>query len=587
MKRRTAQDGPAVVRIPANEAAERAVLGAILADSECYARAAACLNAGDFYSDSNRTIFEACRILAETGIPADLLTVTDQLERDGAIASVGGVAYVASLAEGLPDPANVEHYAKIVRGKATERRCLRISQDLMAAVAGGNGNSEGALAAVKAELAAVLEHDFTGTRDIVGGTELLAGLWQPVETGFLTTQPPRRRWLLTQPESQRGHGLLPRGKAGIIASEGGIGKTSALVELGICVVTGRPWLGYYLVPPTVTGSVLLLLAEEDADDAHRRIWTTAEALRLSDAERAECAARLFAIPLAGVPVALTAVSGAGLVETRLARALRDRLVRNAGPDGWALVGLDPLSRFAGGDIEASNEAATRYVQVLESLASVPGHPSVLVSAHSSKVARRQGQADVRGVTGLSDAARWVATLRREDDEVIFAVTKSNYSLPCPPLRLRWHDGMLVAVSGAEILEAAHATRAAQDAELDDEVRRVVAVLAREGTMTSRDAIAHAAGLRLARGRAAIDLAIARGLVKPSGTGKRPRYSVAVREGGESTPHTPRTAGTGYPALGPNPSGLPGTGTGRAGTGGRIASDSDAPLAPPLQGERET
>ena len=308
------------------------------------------------------------------------------------------------------------------------------------------------------------------------GELALANLWRPVDIGCLTTPPSRRRWLLTLPESQGGHGLLPRGKVGILAAEGGTGKTAVMVALAVSAITGRPWLGYYQVPATVAGRVLLLLAEEDGDDGHRRLWKIAEALKLTDFERALLADRLVVIPLAGCPVALTTVTGAGLSETPLAVSLRDRLVRDAGPDGWALVGLDPLSRFAGGDVEGSNEAATRYVEVLESLAAVPGHPTVLVSAHSSKVARRQGQADVRGVTGLSDAARWVATMRRDGEEVHFAVAKSNYSLPCPPLRLHWHEETLVAVSGAEIIDTAAAARAAQGAELDDDVRRVVDVL---------------------------------------------------------------------------------------------------------------
>lgn len=68
-------------------------------------------------------------------------------------------------------------------------------------------------------------------------------------------------------------------------------------------------------------------------------------------------------------------------------------------------------------------------------------------------------------------------------------------------------------------------------------------------METRDGIARAAGLRCARGRAALDLAIARGLAVRDGTVKRPAYSAARREGGESTPHTPGTAGTASRAVG--------------------------------------
>ena len=89
------------------------------------------------------------------------------------------------------------------------------------------------------------------------------------------------------------------------------------------------------------------------------------------------------------------------------------------------------------------------------------------------------------MTGISDAARWVATLNLKGKEVTFDVVKSNYSLPCPPLRLRWHDETLVAISGSEALDAVEDERMEQDTQLNEDVRRVVDLLSREGTMTSR------------------------------------------------------------------------------------------------------
>ena len=91
-------------------------------------------------------------------------------------------------------------------------------------------------------------------------------------------------------------------------------------------------------------------------------------------------------------------------------------------------------------------------------------------------------------------------------------------------------------------------------------------------MTSKDSIALAAGLRLTRGRAALDLAIARRFVIPSGTVKRPRYTATTGEGGGAHPHTPGTGGTASPSLRTTPPTPSGTGTGRAGTGGTAEAD---------------
>ena len=122
---------PATLRIPANEAAERAVLGAVLADANCFYRVVDTIAGDDFYSDANRLVFEAFRQLAGDNRDIDLLTAIDQLERSGTLAAAGGVGYVASLAEGLPDPANVEHYAAILRERAVRRRLLYLAQELV------------------------------------------------------------------------------------------------------------------------------------------------------------------------------------------------------------------------------------------------------------------------------------------------------------------------------------------------------------------------------------------------------------------------------------------------------------------------
>jgi hypothetical protein len=149
---------------------------------------------------------------------------------------------------------------------------------------------------------------------------------------------------------------------------------------------------------------------------------------------------LHLLPLHGVPVALTWSPAHGLVETSdFAVALRDKL-NNHGVD-WGLVILDPLSRWAGGGIESNNEAATRFVQVVETLTSVRGSPSVLVAHHSSQMTSRAGESDARGVTGIRDGFRWMASMDAiADDEgnvdgVMLRNRKSNYSLRFKPILL--------------------------------------------------------------------------------------------------------------------------------------------------------
>ncbi len=163
-----ADPGSQVLRIPASEAAERAVLGAVLADANCFYRVVDTVNLDDFYNEPNRLIFEAFTLLAADNRDIDLLTATDQLERRGSLAAAGGVAYVASLAEGLPDPANVEHYAKILRERSVKRQLLRISQELMASCASDEGEAMDALDAAESRILSIADRAMRGGLTSVG-----------------------------------------------------------------------------------------------------------------------------------------------------------------------------------------------------------------------------------------------------------------------------------------------------------------------------------------------------------------------------------------------------------------------------------
>src|ERR1051326_8218848 len=110
--------------LPHNLEAERAVLGAILLDSSLCNQAVELLKRDDFFFDSHRRIFEKMIVLSETARAIDPITLQEELSRAGELEQVGGVAYVASLLDGAIRAANIEHYAKIIKGKSVLRRLI-------------------------------------------------------------------------------------------------------------------------------------------------------------------------------------------------------------------------------------------------------------------------------------------------------------------------------------------------------------------------------------------------------------------------------------------------------------------------------
>jgi replicative DNA helicase len=114
--------------LPANVDAERTILGAILLDNVAFFEAVENgVLADDFSLDAHQRIFFRMSTLIDADRPIDIVSLSNELNRMKEIASVGGVAYLASLAEGLPRRPVISEYLRIVKDKAMARRLMTIS----------------------------------------------------------------------------------------------------------------------------------------------------------------------------------------------------------------------------------------------------------------------------------------------------------------------------------------------------------------------------------------------------------------------------------------------------------------------------
>ncbi|HEV2213974.1 MAG TPA: replicative DNA helicase [Terracidiphilus sp.] len=140
--------------LPANLDAERTILGAILLDNAAHSEAAEKLEADDFSLDSHQRIFQRMSELASEQRAVDIVTLAEALARNKEIETVGGVAYLASLTEGLPLRPVIEEYIRIVKDKSLLRRLMAICS---AAIARAADQSEPALEVLGAAEMQLLE----------------------------------------------------------------------------------------------------------------------------------------------------------------------------------------------------------------------------------------------------------------------------------------------------------------------------------------------------------------------------------------------------------------------------------------------
>ncbi|HEX6542097.1 MAG TPA: replicative DNA helicase [Ktedonobacterales bacterium] len=130
--------------LPQNIEAEAGVLGSLLIDPGAIVQVADFLRPDDFYREAHREIYRAVLDLYETSDPADLITLTDELQRRGKLEEVGGISYVSSLANQVPTSANVEYYGRIVERTSVLRRLISAAGQI-AAVAYSEPDASNAL----------------------------------------------------------------------------------------------------------------------------------------------------------------------------------------------------------------------------------------------------------------------------------------------------------------------------------------------------------------------------------------------------------------------------------------------------------
>src|SRR5258708_7170939 len=214
--------------LPHNLEAERSVLGAILIDNDTFNIAAPVINAAGFFRDAHRRIFEAMEGLSERSSPIDLVTLKEELERRGDLDEVGGPAYISSLVDGVPRSTNVEHYARIIKEKATLRHLIFSANKILATAYAGEDEADLILDQAEHAIFAIADDKvrdgFVSLRDLAQGSlETIEKLHARKE---LVTGVPTR---FTHPYEMTS-ALQPSGLV-IIAARPSMGKTSPVLNM--------------------------------------------------------------------------------------------------------------------------------------------------------------------------------------------------------------------------------------------------------------------------------------------------------------------------------------------------------------------
>ena len=110
--------------LPHDLVAEQSVLGSVFISPDSLIFLADELVPDDFYKPANKIVFKTMLSLLEKGEPIDATTMGSALTNQGDISKIGGITYIVELVNSTPTSKNVEHYAKLVKEKATLRKMI-------------------------------------------------------------------------------------------------------------------------------------------------------------------------------------------------------------------------------------------------------------------------------------------------------------------------------------------------------------------------------------------------------------------------------------------------------------------------------
>jgi replicative DNA helicase len=390
--------------LPHNLEAERSVLGAILVDNEAFHSAVQIIDAGDFYRDAHRRIFERMIALSERNHAIDFVTLKEELVKSGELDEVGGPAYIASLADGVPRATNVQYYAGIVKDKSSLRRLIYAANRVVTNAY--EADQEADLIIDEAESAIFAVADDRLRAGFVRMSDLVKSSFPRMEKVF------EQKALVTGVPTgfidldQMTRGLQP-GDLIIVAARPSMGKTSLVLNMAqhVAIQPDRT-VGFFSLEMSKDALFLRLLTSEAQIDSHRLMSGAIgqrDYGRISQAIETLSAMRLFIDDTASI----------GVLE------MRAKARRLQAEHGLSLLIVDYIQLMTGrGRFENRTLELGAISRSLKGLAKELDVPIVVLSqlsrAPESRSDHRPQLSDLRESGALEQDADVVVLIYRDD-----------------------------------------------------------------------------------------------------------------------------------------------------------------------------
>ncbi|HEY4056656.1 MAG TPA: DnaB-like helicase C-terminal domain-containing protein [Kofleriaceae bacterium] len=115
--------------MPHNLDAEAGVIGGVILRNDTLAQLDS-LEVDDFYDLKHKVVWAAMRNLEAAQKPIDVVTLDNEIDRQGKLDALGGIAFLGELAMRVPTADNVVAYAEIVQGHSQARKLMLVANEI-------------------------------------------------------------------------------------------------------------------------------------------------------------------------------------------------------------------------------------------------------------------------------------------------------------------------------------------------------------------------------------------------------------------------------------------------------------------------
>ena len=109
---------------------ERVVLGALMIDKDAFTVISEIIRPETFYDGRHQKIYQAIQQLNMAEHPVDIMTVAEELRKEGSLEEVGGPPYIIDLSSQVASSAHIEYHARILAQKFLARQLIHFASTI-------------------------------------------------------------------------------------------------------------------------------------------------------------------------------------------------------------------------------------------------------------------------------------------------------------------------------------------------------------------------------------------------------------------------------------------------------------------------